>query len=151
MSHLVTVTVNLTAQHQTGLNSGVMHMGLYYKPGSLKARLCVEGGEMMYSYLEEKRLPYNKCGKVIVAVDEKEVPSLKKIYETARINKCKDIRLISAEELRKIEPHCKVSRIFWTTYMYSGFPYLGPATFLDFVLCAHAGSDGYSLTQYGRC
>ena len=95
--------------HQTGLNSGVMHMGLYYKPGSLKAKLCVQGGEMMYNYLEEKSIPFNKCGKVIVAVDEEEVESLKRIYKTACTNKCKDIRLISSDELREIEPYCRVS------------------------------------------
>ena len=64
---------------------------------------------MMYAYLEEKGIPFRKCGKVVVAVDEEEVPSLKKIYETACVNKCKDIRLISGEELKKIEPHCKVN------------------------------------------
>lgn len=95
--------------HQTGLNSGVMHMGIYYKPGSLKARLCVEGGDMMYSYLKEKKIPYNKCGKVIVATDEEELPALKRIYATAYANKCRNIQLINSDELRRIEPHCRVS------------------------------------------
>lgn len=92
-------------------------MGLYYKPGSLKAKLCVEGGEMMYRYLKEKNIPYKKCGKVVVAVDEKEVPALETIYKRACINGCKDIRLISGDELRKIEPHCRVSSIDFTTHV----------------------------------
>ena len=96
--------------HQTGLNSGVMHMGLYYKPGSLRAKLCVEGGELMYKYLDQKGIPYKKCGKVIVALDDEEVSALKEIYATACTNKCKGIQLISAEQLRKLEPHCRVSQ-----------------------------------------
>ena len=80
-------------------------MGLYYKPGSLKAKLCVEGTEMLYKYMDDKKLPYKKCGKVVVAVDDEEVPRLKEIYLRACTNKVKDIRLINAEELKLIEPH----------------------------------------------
>lgn len=83
-------------------------MGMYYKPGSLKAKLCVEGGEMMYNYLDSKGLPYKKCGKVIVAVDEEEVPQLKNLYIRACANRCKDIKMITAEELKQLEPHCNV-------------------------------------------
>lgn len=97
---------NQLALHQTGHNSGVIHMGIYYKPGSLKAKLCVQGAEMVYKYLDDKNIPYKKCGKVIVAVDEDETLPLKNLYMRACANKCKDIKMISAEELRKIEPHC---------------------------------------------
>ena len=96
------------ALHQSGHNSGVVHMGMYYKPGSLKAKLCVEGAEMMYNYLDSKGLPYKKCGKVIVAVDEDEVPLLKNLYIRACANRCKDIKMITAEELKQLEPHCNV-------------------------------------------
>lgn len=62
--------------HQSGHNSGVIHAGIYYKPGSLKAKLCVEGMRLMYEYLDKKRIPYKKCGKLIVATDETEVEQL---------------------------------------------------------------------------
>ena len=55
---------SFAASHQTGHNSGVIHMGIYYQPGSLKARLCVRGADMVYRYLDKKQIPYNKCGKV---------------------------------------------------------------------------------------
>ena len=95
--------------HQTGHNSGVIHMGIYYKPGSLKAKLCVEGAGMVYKYLEEKQIPYRRCGKVIVAVAKDEVPRLKNLYMRACANKCKDIQMIGRKELLQIEPNCNVS------------------------------------------
>lgn len=64
------------AAHQTGHNSGVIHAGIYYTPGSLKAKLCVEGMKLLYEYLDKKEIPYKKCGKLIVATDETEVESL---------------------------------------------------------------------------
>ncbi len=64
------------AFHQSGHNSGVIHAGIYYKPGSLKAKLCVEGMQLMYEYLDKKKIPYKKCGKLIVATDETEVEQL---------------------------------------------------------------------------
>ena len=83
-------------------------MGIYYKPGSLKAKLCVEGAEMIYKYLDQKKIPYKKCGKLIVAVDKEEVPRLKNLYMRACANMCKGIKMIGAEELKKIEPNCNV-------------------------------------------
>lgn len=67
---------NQLAVHQSGHNSGVIHAGIYYKPGSLKAKLCVEGMKLMYAYLDKKGIPYKKCGKLIVATDETEVEQL---------------------------------------------------------------------------
>lgn len=67
---------NKLAVHQSGHNSGVIHAGIYYKPGSLKAKLCVEGLHLSYKFLDEKRIPYKKCGKLIVATDENEVKRL---------------------------------------------------------------------------
>src|SRR5438067_1280114 len=64
------------AQHQTGHNSGVIHAGLYYKPGSLKARNCAEGREAMFRFCEEHNIPHRRCGKVVVALEEKELPAL---------------------------------------------------------------------------
>lgn len=101
--------IRTVALHQTGHNSGVIHAGIYYTPGSLKAKLCVQGAQMVYKYLDQKNLPYKKCGKVIVAVENEEVPRLKNLYIRACANNCKDVKMITAEELRKIEPHCNVS------------------------------------------
>lgn len=67
---------NKLAFHQSGHNSGVIHGGIYYKPGSLKAKLCVEGLHLSYKYLDEKRIPYKKCGKLIVATNDLEVGRL---------------------------------------------------------------------------
>ncbi|XP_064402645.1 L-2-hydroxyglutarate dehydrogenase, mitochondrial-like [Halichondria panicea] len=94
------------AMGQTGHNSGVIHMGLYYTPGSLKARLCVRGADLIYQYMDKRGIPYNKCGKVIVATDDDEVNRLRALYTRALVNGCKDIRLVNAEELKSIEPHC---------------------------------------------
>jgi L-2-hydroxyglutarate oxidase LhgO len=92
-------------QHQTGHNSGVIHAGVYYAPGSLKARLCAEGREKTYEYCEQKGIPYEKCGKLIVAVDESELPRLETLYERATANNVPGLRMVGPEEIREIEPH----------------------------------------------
>src|ERR671935_1580249 len=73
-------------RHQTGHNSGVIHAGIYYAPGSLKARLCVEGARELYELCERKGIPAERCGKVIVAVDESEVPRLDELERRGRAN-----------------------------------------------------------------
>ena len=93
------------ARHQTGRNSGVVHAGLYYEPGSLKARLCRRGSELLRAFCRENELPYIACGKVLIATREDEVPRLESILERARANGVADVRLIDAHELRAIEPH----------------------------------------------
>lgn len=95
------------ASHQTGRNSGVIHSGVYYKPNSLKARLCVQGNRLMYEYLQEKGIPFHRCGKVIVAVEEEEIPRLKDIYQRGIENKVDGLSWLNADELRAVEPHCK--------------------------------------------
>ena len=92
-------------QHQTGHNSGVIHAGVYYAPGSLKARLCAEGREKTYEYCEQKGIRYEKCGKLIVAVDEEELPRLQNLWERASANGVPGIRMVGPEEIREIEPH----------------------------------------------
>jgi len=82
-------------------------MGLYYKPGSLKARLCVKGAQMAYDYCDVKGIPYNKCGKIVVAVEEEELGRLDDIYERSLINQVKDVRMIDAEEIVRLEPNCR--------------------------------------------
>ena len=95
------------ATAQTGHNSGVIHAGMYYKPGSMKAKLCVEGARLTYQYCQEKNIPVKKVGKLIVAIDEKEIENLKVIYERALENKVVDVEwLDSLDEIKAIEPHC---------------------------------------------
>lgn len=128
--------------HQTGHNSGVIHMGIYYKPGSLKAKLCVEGADLVYNYLDQKKIPYKKCGKVIVAVTEEEIPRLKNLYIRACANKCKGIKMIGAEELKKIEPHCNVSHCTSSTARCSDWI----ASLI--IIYDHVGSNGYPFSQH---
>jgi L-2-hydroxyglutarate oxidase len=92
-------------QHQTGHNSGVIHAGVYYAPGSLKARLCTEGRLKTYEYCEEKGIPFEKCGKLIVAIEEEELPRLQNLWERATANGVPGIRMVGPEEIREIEPH----------------------------------------------
>lgn len=93
-------------QHQTGHNSGVLHSGIYYKPGSLKAVNCREGKRAMEAFCQEEGIPYEICGKVIVAVDESDLPSLEKIYERGQANGVVCER-IGVERLAELEPHAK--------------------------------------------
>lgn len=95
------------AAHQTGHNSGVIHSGLYYKPGSLKARLCVEGRAAMVRFCEEHGIPFEICGKIIVATDESEVPGLKELQRRGEANGVARLRELSREEIREIEPNAK--------------------------------------------
>jgi L-2-hydroxyglutarate oxidase LhgO len=93
------------AVHQTGHNSGVVHAGLYYQPGSLKATLCRRGAALMLEYCQEKNLPYDECGKLVVAVDESERPALERIRERAIANGVPDLQWLDGAGLREIEPH----------------------------------------------
>ena len=93
------------AVHQTGHNSGVVHAGIYYAPGSLKARLCTRGMALLRTYCQDRGLPYEECGKLVVAVTEDELPRLQALYENALRNAVPGVRRIGADELREIEPH----------------------------------------------
>ena len=93
------------ARHQSGHNSGVIHSGLYYKPGSLKARLCVTGAAAMVEFCREHNLPYEVCGKVVVATEAEELPRLEELRKRGEANGLKGVRVIGPEELREIEPH----------------------------------------------
>lgn len=92
------------AQHQTGHNSGVIHSGVYYKPGSLKARFSKEGGERLVEFCQEHGTVYEICGKVIVATEPEEMPLLRTLYQRARNNGI-EVEKIGPEELNEIEPH----------------------------------------------
>lgn len=94
------------ARHQSSHNSGVVHAGLYYEPGGLKATLCRRGVELVKSYCEQNALPYDECGKVVVALNEEELPRLDAIYRKALANGVPDVEMIDAARLREIEPNC---------------------------------------------
>lgn len=92
--------------HQTGNNSGVIHSGIYYKPGSLKARFATQGSRAMYAFCEKNGIPYENCGKVIVAVNPSEIPLLEHLYERGLANGLA-VKKISPAELREREPHIR--------------------------------------------
>jgi 2-hydroxyglutarate dehydrogenase len=92
---------------QTGANSGVIHAGIYYLPGSLKARLCVEGAREMYEFCEREGIPFERCGKVIVARSDAELARLDELERRGRENQVPGLRRLSAGELAEVEPHCR--------------------------------------------
>ena len=92
------------AQHQTGHNSGVLHSGIYYQPGSLKARNCRAGKEAMEAFCLEHEIPFERCGKVIVAIAEDQFPALERIFERGQANGV-ECELIGQERLAELEPH----------------------------------------------
>ncbi|GAB3619882.1 L-2-hydroxyglutarate oxidase [Glutamicibacter endophyticus] len=93
------------AAHQSSHNSGVVHAGLYYKPGSLKAKLCRRGVDLIENYCAEKALPYERCGKLVVALDEAEEQRLNAIHTTALANGVPEVSMLGPEGLREIEPN----------------------------------------------
>ncbi|MBS1738119.1 MAG: L-2-hydroxyglutarate oxidase [Bacteroidetes bacterium] len=101
------------AFHQTGNNSGVMHSGLYYKPGSLKARNCVEGRKALVEFAKQHNIPFDVCGKIVVATDAAELPFLDKIYETGMLNGLVGLQKINAEQIKEHEPFCQGIAGIW--------------------------------------
>src|SRR6187549_2585005 len=95
------------AAHQTGHNSGVIHSGLYYKPGSFKARFCVEGREAMYRFCREHGIAHEQCGKVVVATRADEIPGLEELERRGRANGLQGLRRLTAEEIGEYEPHVR--------------------------------------------
>lgn len=93
------------AAHQTGHNSGVIHSGLYYKPGSLKATNCISGYNQLIAFCNEHEVPYELCGKIVVATSEKEVSYMHNLYERGRQNGLKELRLLKGGELKEHEPY----------------------------------------------
>jgi (S)-2-hydroxyglutarate dehydrogenase len=101
------------AVHQTGHNSGVVHAGLYYQPGSLKATLCRRGVSLLQEYCQEKKLPYDECGKLVIAIDESQRPALERIHARALENGVPEVSSLDAAGLREIEPYAAgVAAIF---------------------------------------
>jgi (S)-2-hydroxyglutarate dehydrogenase len=95
------------AKHQTGNNSGVIHSGLYYKPGSLKATNCIRGYNLLIDFCNRNDIPYDLCGKIVVATEERELPLLHNLYQRGEQNGLKGFRMLTAEGLREYEPHVR--------------------------------------------
>ncbi len=102
---VVLETEGSLAEHQTGHNSGVIHSGLYYKPGSLKALNCKKGREMLYAFLEKENIPHDRCGKLVVASDEKEIPHLMELLDRGKKNGLKGLKILNREKMLEYEPH----------------------------------------------
>jgi (S)-2-hydroxyglutarate dehydrogenase len=92
-------------RHQTGHNSGVLHCGLYYKPGSVKARLAVSGIRQMVDFCRENHIPHDVCGKLVVAADESEIPRLRDLEQRGRANGLEGLQWLDHDAMREIEPH----------------------------------------------
>lgn len=132
------------ATHQSGHNSGVIHAGIYYKPGTLKAKLCVQGLNLAYKYLDEKKIPYKKCGKLIVATDDLEVTRLMDLHDRGIKNNVPDLQLIDGDKIKEIEPYCQGVKALWsphtgivdwalvTQYYGQDFKQAGGDIYLDF-------------------
>ena len=102
------------ARHQTGHNSGVIHGGIYYKPGSLKAETCVAGRRALLNFCDGNGVAYELCGKVIVATDEQEIPRLEELFTRGTANGVPGLEMIGAERLREIEPHARGVRAVYS-------------------------------------
>jgi len=104
---------NILAKHQTGHNSGVLHSGLYYKPGSLKAKNCIEGKREMIAFAKEYGIAHDICGKVVVASNQQEIVRLEKIHQTGIENKIEGIERISSDQVKEIEPFVECLSGLW--------------------------------------
>ncbi|XP_057326029.1 L-2-hydroxyglutarate dehydrogenase, mitochondrial isoform X1 [Microplitis mediator] len=104
------------AMHQTGHNSGVIHAGIYYTPGTIKAKLCVEGLRMSYSYFGRHNIPYKKVGKLIVAQDQEQAKRIDDLYERGLKNNVPELKLIEKNDICKFEPKCKGERALWSPW-----------------------------------
>jgi L-2-hydroxyglutarate oxidase len=93
------------SKHQTGNNSGVIHSGIYYKPGSLKATNCIRGYKMLLDFCAANNIAYDICGKVIVATDESEIPAMMTLYDRGIKNGLEGLKILSEEELKAEEPY----------------------------------------------
>jgi L-2-hydroxyglutarate oxidase len=105
--------MNQLADHQTGHNSGVIHSGLYYKPGSLKARNCIQGRHELVAFAKEYGIKHDICGKVVVATDPSELPNMEKVFQTGLENKIEGIEKITADQVKEHEPHVESIGGIW--------------------------------------
>jgi L-2-hydroxyglutarate oxidase len=97
---------NRVAAHQTGNNSGVIHSGIYYKPGSLKAKNCLRGYDFLIDFCKKYNIDYELCGKVIVAINDHEIPALEKLYDRGNEHGLHGLKYLTSQEIKDIEPEC---------------------------------------------
>ncbi|MDB4322944.1 FAD-dependent oxidoreductase, partial [Akkermansiaceae bacterium] len=95
------------AKHQTGNNSGVIHSGIYYKPGSLKAENCRRGYQKLVDFCQAEEIPFEICGKIVVATDDSELPALTRIHERGKANGLENLELVDEVRLKEFEPHVR--------------------------------------------
>ncbi|MBO2459059.1 L-2-hydroxyglutarate oxidase [Actinomadura violacea] len=139
------------AAHQTGHNSGVAHAGLYYAPGSLKATLCRRGIGLLKDYCAEKGLPYEECGKVVVARDAGELGPLDEIERRATANGVPGLRRLTGSELREIEPHAAgVAALHSPTTAIVDFPAVARAFAADVTAAGGEVRLGFEVVRLGR-
>jgi len=127
------------AMHQTGNNSGVIHSGIYYRPGSLRALNCIKGYKQLLEFADKHGIPYELCGKIIVAVNEEEVPIMESVFEIGMKNGLEKIRIISAGEMKEIEPHVKGVKAIHVPY----------AGIIDFKTVAETIENIFTVEQGG--
>ena len=102
------------ALHQTGHNSGVIHAGIYYAPGSQKANFCAAGGKLLREFCDRRQIEYRMCGKVIVATDDSQLPILDELYRRGTANGAEGLQMIGRERLRELEPHAAGERAIFS-------------------------------------
>jgi len=93
------------ARHQTGHNSGVIHSGIYYRAGSLKARTCLSGARQLVRFCREHDIPFEVCGKVVVATETEQLPRLQELFRRGQANGVPGLRMLTRRELQELEPH----------------------------------------------
>jgi len=113
LSIIVFEKEDILAAHQSGRNSGVIHSGLYYRPGSYRAKNCVNGRKQLVAFAKEHNIKHDVCGKVVVAVSNDEIPRLDKIYEIGKANGLKGVEKINAQRLKEIEPYVEGIAALW--------------------------------------
>ena len=107
---------NRVAAHQTGNNSGVIHSGIYYKPGGLKALNCIKGYKMLLDFCKKENIPFELCGKLIVAINNSELPRLEALYERGIQNGLTEIKKISGDKIKDFEPYAKGVAAIYVPY-----------------------------------
>ena len=107
ISIVVLEAENMLGSHQTGHNSGVIHSGLYYKPGSLKAKLCVEGSRALYEFCQQHNVAHERCGKIVVATRPEELAALDELEKRGNANGLEGVKRLSGEDLTRYEPHVR--------------------------------------------
>ncbi|MEZ5068090.1 MAG: FAD-dependent oxidoreductase [Bacteroidia bacterium] len=138
---------NKLAAHQTGRNSGVIHSGLYYKPGSYKAKNCVEGRRELVAFCKEHHVAHDVCGKIIVATDEKELPHMNRVFNNGLQNGVEGIEKITAQQIKDIEPYCSGIEGIWVpVHRNSGLCRL-TNKLADFYISKISGEQGTYRTE----